>query len=123
LGIRPPSWTGDDRFDEPGRDELTQRGFGDADVSADPDEPDAPFRDEPPGEPFAGRQDFGGLGDGQQPVGGCRHGASLLRDALEGSGGGGGLAVGAGHRGTGERELGAGWGGVAGSGVGPGVQD
>jgi len=44
-----------DGLDQPGCDELAQRGLGDADVSADPAEPDAPFGDEPPGEPLSGR--------------------------------------------------------------------
>src|SRR5579859_2349875 len=57
-----------DRLDEPGLDELAECGFGDAHVSADPDEPDTALFDQPPGEALGGAEHVGGLGDGQQPV-------------------------------------------------------
>jgi hypothetical protein len=35
------------RLDQPGSDELTHRRFGNADVTADADEPDTPFGNQP----------------------------------------------------------------------------
>jgi hypothetical protein len=58
------------RLDGARRDELPQGGLRDADVAADTDEPDATFRDEPPGEPLAGGEQLGGLSNGEQSVNG-----------------------------------------------------
>jgi hypothetical protein len=41
-------------FDEAGGDELAECGFGDADETADFDEADASFGDQPAGEAFGG---------------------------------------------------------------------
>jgi hypothetical protein len=63
--MRPDS----DRLDGASRDKLTQRGLRNADVAADTDEPNTPFRDEPPGEADTRSQQIGGLSDGEQTVG------------------------------------------------------
>jgi len=63
-------YPGRDGLDSASRDELAQRGLRDADVAADANEPDTPFRDEPPGEAIARGQQVSGLSDGEQTVGG-----------------------------------------------------
>jgi hypothetical protein len=62
-----------DRLDGSGFDELAQRRLWDADVTADPGEPDAPFCDETSREPGLGAEDVGGLIERQEPVSGGVH--------------------------------------------------
>src|SRR5579871_5459338 len=63
--MRPAS----DRFDHASVDELAERGFWYADVTADVSEPDAPLRDEPPGKPRLGPEDMSGFLQGQKLIG------------------------------------------------------
>jgi hypothetical protein len=63
--MRSFSFPGGDRLDETGLDELAECGFGDADVSADPDEADTPLLDQPTREAFGSAEHVGRLGDGQ----------------------------------------------------------
>jgi hypothetical protein len=48
-------------LDEPGRDELAQRGLRDSDVASDSDEANAPLGDEPTREAFGGPELVGGF--------------------------------------------------------------
>src|SRR6266702_8887609 len=60
-------------LDEPGGDELAQRGLGNADMAslaalAEADEADTPLGDEPPGKSLGCAEQLGGLSDGEEPV-------------------------------------------------------
>src|ERR1039457_3327763 len=57
-----------DRLDGARLDELAQRGFRDADMASDPDEPDTPFGDETAREALVSGQPIGHFGDCQQSV-------------------------------------------------------
>src|SRR5215471_5470815 len=68
CGRLPSTPLNTDGIDRPSFDELAQRGLGDPDVTAHPDEPDTPFRDKSPRETRCGVQDLGCLVEGEQPV-------------------------------------------------------
>ena len=55
-------------LDKPGSNELAQRGFGDADMTADTDKPDAQLGDQPPRETLSCAEQVGDLGHGKQPL-------------------------------------------------------
>jgi len=62
------------RLDQPGGDELAERGLGYADVAslavlAQADEADTPIGDEAPWKSLGRAKQFGSLDDGEQPVG------------------------------------------------------
>src|SRR5262249_42142180 len=77
-GSPPPGRDRDcDRLDRAELDELAERGLGDADVAANPDETGTTVRAQPPGASRAAglerTENLGSLGAGQQPING-RHG-------------------------------------------------
>src|SRR5258708_17299978 len=78
------SFPGGDRLDKTGLDELAECGFGDADVTADPDEPDTALLDQPSWEALSGAEHVGGLRDRQQPLrellGSAGHAASSVAE-------------------------------------------
>jgi len=60
-------------LDQPGGDEFAERGLGYANVAslaglAQADEADTPLGDEAPGKALRGAKQFGGLGNGEQPI-------------------------------------------------------
>ena len=67
----PATTRRDKRLDKPGSNELTHRGFGDADMTADTDKPDAPLGDQPPRETLGCAEQLGDLGHGKQPLDLC----------------------------------------------------
>src|SRR5215475_7527918 len=68
-----PGIGGRQRLDDTGRNELAQRGLGNADVAslavlAQTDESDTPLGDEPPRKALGRAKQLGGLGHGEEPV-------------------------------------------------------
>src|SRR5262249_30285551 len=69
----PPWVRCSQRLDQPGGDELAERGLGYADVAslavlAQADEADTPLGHEAPGNALGGAKQLGGLGNGEQPI-------------------------------------------------------
>jgi hypothetical protein len=69
AAVRP----GGNWLNSPRRDELGYRRLGYPDVTPDPDEPDAPLTDQPPGKTVRRAEHLSGLGDGEQPVSRLTH--------------------------------------------------